>query len=702
MRGSNGAAAGAVEPERRPNAAVSRPVGMDALVMRGDRCESCERWYFDGNCKCPDDTKVVRLRGFHSDMVYGSLGVRCYASGFSFDFCLTRATASNTSDPRSISFFTGIAQSVNETGREAEDDDAHTGSSLIERCTQVHSATDACRCPSGMIPRPVLHPVPLGVSGMDVLLTVFCAPATTTVHIIDAETEGCYNPLGANVSCECMPGAPSIAVPMTFVNVTSLMLRPGLLRFCSALPEVKQRWPAGVVGSMIVISGLTGGSAAQLQGMESLLDVDCQLEQNSVSASLVPVRVGGSSASGLVGMTIVITCVGVLQGLAVVVMGVMLRYCFSKCSIEGTESMIGALQYAAEGLKCPAVTVLAAQVAVAGTALESLRLLLGSGQPWEQVAGSGGMLAIVGLCVLVCVFGIRCSTIVVNDMPSYAEAHSCYPPRLRRVLPSFFYESELSPWRYWSFVFSTYQHRRFFVECVDLSITAIILGVVAGVKGAMCRGMSLAAAAMFVVSGWVVFALDIQRRPLHRYFSCLTKVLNCLLAFRKGLPNVFGWVPDEVSYGVVVVIVLMISYTSIIGLFELCLWKKVIRNTTRAGGKAAASPRGSIFFLTSDPAPSSARLRSTVNCRSALPRPSFSMTQTSRGASYMIMDKADTYDVVYPVSHDASSDSAGKSGDDYMITTGTVRQVSAYLDANMHDMFIQSVSLDPRAVCSHR
>ena len=132
------------------------------------------------------------------------------------------------------------------------------------------------------------------------------------------------------------------------------------------------------------------------------------------------------------------------------------------------------------------------------------------------LAGSGGLLAIVGLCGLLCVFGIRCSTAVANDVHSYAAAHSSYPQYVRRVLPSFYYKCMRSPWRYYSLVFSSFQRHRFIVEGVDLSITAMILGVAAGTHGALCRGMTVTAAGVFVLSACIVFALRTYRRPMDR------------------------------------------------------------------------------------------------------------------------------------------------------------------------------------------
>ena len=384
---------------------------------------------------------------------------------------------------------------------------------------------------------------------MDVLVTVFCAPVTTTVHIVNTETGGCYNPLGANISCECKPGAPSIAVPMAFVNVTTSMLRPGLLRFCSALPLDVERVSEGLVGTLSLVSALSGSSAAQLQGMEILSSFYCddETQRRRVSPSVVPLYIGGSVASGLAGLTIIVAGVGVLQGLAVVVTGLLSRY-VTTCSVEGSDSLSGALQTMAGRLKCPAVTALVGQLAVAGTALESLWILLGSDEEHERgtlmrVAGTGGLLAIVAFWGLVCMCGVKCSKAMVNNVYPYEAVHSPYPTCVRRALPSFYYKCMHSPWCYWSLVFGTYQRRRLFVECVDMSVTAVVLGAVASTRDAVCRGMMLTASGLFFISACVLFGLNTYRRPVDRLCTCAMKVLNCLLACRQALPHLLGWLP---------------------------------------------------------------------------------------------------------------------------------------------------------------
>ena len=540
-----------------------RPVGMDALVVRGDRCDSCERAYFDGSCECPEDTKVVRLRGFHGDMVYAPVGSGCYGSGFSFDMCLTRATASNTSDPRSISFYTGTppsGTSGQQVGSSAESDQ-------IGRCVETHSATEACKCPAEMIPRPVLHPVPLGVSGMDVLVTVFCAPVTTTVHIIDAETGACYNPLGLNVSCECVPGAPSVVVPMAFVNVTSTMLRPGLLRFCSALPAEVRNLELLLL-TLLAASTVSRGSE-QVQAMQMLVPVECDQSEIKVSKTLVPFRVGNGLTSGLAALAILLTAVGLIQTAAVLVTTIVCR----RLKGGGALSFSSIFENISSHLKFPSLTVCVGQLAVMGTALESLWILMGPGDrsAADYAVGVCGLAAIVGLCSLVCVYAVKCSRIVEPYMESYEPVVSRYPRCIRWVLPAFYYDCNDLTWLQWSLAFDWFKCRRMYVESVDLLVTSVAFSLAASaVTRRACRGMSLMAAGVTLVSACVLFWARTGRRPLTRIFNLLMKLCNCVIALQKGLPSAFAWLsPDAIENAVIAVMCLNVCYGIVILIFEM-------------------------------------------------------------------------------------------------------------------------------------
>ena len=200
---------GGVEPEKAPAADAARPTGLNALIMRGDHCETCERAYYDGSCACPADTRSVELRGFHKDVVYGERDVGCFGGGFSFLFCTAMDVATNASDPRSVSFFDGIPASEGGSGARVArlENISAPGHGeralLLTQCTVRHASTGECSCPDAMIPRPTLLPQPTDdKTGLVVRTVVFCAPAETTVHILNAETGACFNPLGVALSCD--------------------------------------------------------------------------------------------------------------------------------------------------------------------------------------------------------------------------------------------------------------------------------------------------------------------------------------------------------------------------------------------------------------------------------------------------------------------------------------------------------------------
>ena len=422
-----------------------------------------------------------------------------------------------------------------------------------------------------MVPRPVLHPVPLSIHQVDVQMTVFCAPVTTTVHIIDAQTGACYNPLGVNVSCDCVVGGPSVVVPLAYVNVTSSTLRPGLLRFCSALSDDIRKITAAVTGTLALVSVFSGGGAAQLQGMESLAQVDCYNNvKREVSVSLVPLRVGSDAPSGLIGLMIIITCAAAVHSLAVLAV-YMLRMCNKHTSSKWK------LGNTAGRLKYPALTVCAAQLAVAGTALESLHILVGSvgDKISDVVCGVAGLLAIVVFGTFVCVFAIKCSRIVSSCILRYTTVLNRYPLCLRRLLPSFCYDCREPLWCQWSFAFSTLRHRCFFVDCVDVCTTAIPLGAAAATTDTVCQAMSLIAAAVLMISASIVFMVNPYRRPIDRYCLCGMKVMNCLIAARHGLPRALGAIrQDLLSYVVMATVFLKLSYAVIIAVLEYCVWNR--------------------------------------------------------------------------------------------------------------------------------
>ena len=392
------AAVGGVQPDATPAASAPRPAGMNALVVRGDQCETCERAYYDGSCGCPAETRAVELRGYHGDMVYGQRGAGCYGGGFSFLFCMTWEVATNMSDPRQVNFFSGTpAADDSSTRMDGSVEDGAVQNTVREvklgRCIVPHGTTGDCSCPAEMIPRPMLLPQPTGNAlGLEARAVVFCAPVETTVHILNAETGACYNPLGANISCDCAVGSPSVVVPIAYVNVTTREVSPGLLRFCSAAPEDTRMISEAVLGMGAAVASVGGaGAAGGIQGASAIEMIYCGDDGLKPSKEpdviLVPFRLGGNAVTG--GVLALLTCVAGVFVLHAVVCAIF----YLVRRLRKGEASVG---YAVSVCGLPGWSCVFALLAVQGAVIESARTIVKGESQAHYVIGGVGALSLIG------------------------------------------------------------------------------------------------------------------------------------------------------------------------------------------------------------------------------------------------------------------------------------------------------------------
>ena len=571
------ATVGRVQPESSPLATAPRPAGLYALVVRGDQCETCERAYYDGSCACPSQTRATELRGFHGEMVYTQRDDDCYKGGFSFLFCVTEEVTTNTSDPRSVSFFAGLPAVSGSTGgieRRLEDWQQVT----LTRCTHPHAATGECKCPAQMHPRPFLLPHP-DAAGLDVHLVVFCAPWQTTVHILNTETGACINPLGVNMSCECAVSGPSVAVPIAYVNSTSRLLMSGLLRFCSAVQSdvVREGASIAVVGVVAALGGASMSSA--VQGSIALSTASCGEGGGSRSSSrqgaLVPFSVGSDRlTSGLNTLWILVAALLTLQSIVVACVWLGRRLCGTK----GERLCVSA------GLvRFPAAAVTGSLLAVQGGVIETMQLFVEGHHFVHYAVGVLSMMGVIGSGLGLLCMGRRLP-VKLHGLCKFARYGAarcdCVPLWVRRILPSGYFDSVEPLWRMWGFVYGASLEGMQGWDPSEGFVLSLIIGIsttLSATSLVACRvlGTVSALACLATIAGYIKWPL--HRRPTNTLGKGVMHAVNAGLAVRSTW---FRQAVDDAPFTyTIMVVACLLTVLNCVWFFVEWRWKRDMAGT---------------------------------------------------------------------------------------------------------------------------
>ena len=511
----------------------------------------------------PVVVQIVRLRGFHGDVAYGTLGSGCLGSGFNFDLCLPKDTASNTSDPRSVSFYIQAPEPESIKRRE-------TPVVSDEECIQQHSATKSCKCPPEMIPRPFLHPMPVNGTDLDVLWTVFCAPAATTVHIINAETKECYNPLGINVSCRCVRGNPSIVVPMAFLNRSTLIISSGLLRFCSALPEDTVTMTALTIGMGLTAVAVSSAGASGIQGAAALSMSACADSDDSEGerSVLVPFSIGADPMTGgLYALWVTASGILLLHGIVLAVAYACLRL----LKDQRLQQVAAKVQYPGYGVGCALLTV-------QGLLNEAFFLLINTKQTGYYVVGTIGFITALLPGGMLFFWARRLQASPDVTFVRYRAAFESWPkPLARWVAPrGYWYDSGLL-WQMWSCLYGASAPDMTGWEPTEMFVMATLLGISANVNLlslSMCRVLGTGIAAIFIV---VLVGCYMRKTPYRkRTYTFLLGLMHVV----KGIQALRGaWFVQKVGNEPFVNILLVLTIVFVltegfVALLEILFWRR--------------------------------------------------------------------------------------------------------------------------------
>ena len=435
---------------------------------------------------------------------------------------------------------------------------------VLKDCAMPHMTTLNCSCPEQLIPRPMLLPQPReerdNAIGLDVRAVVFCAPVETSVHILDTETEACFNPLGAHLSCDCVVFGPSVAVPIAYVNITTNAMRSGLLRFCSAAEE-DVVLSTGVTVATVVIAAVTGAAAAgsAVQNSVALSMAACgeSSASNSDHGALVPFSIGSDRlTSGIFALVSVVFGLMLLQGCLVLSVWLGRRWC-------GVLKE-GDLHQVAGQLRFPAVALMLSLLVVQGAIIAAGRLLVESDGFGHFVLGVLSMSAVVGSGLGLLWWGRQLPVATKSLNFVWYGMRTCHgiPSTIHRLIPLGCFKCDKPLWRMWGLVYSASREGMVGWDPTESFLISLQVGCSATISAlslVVCRvlGTATALVCMLNIVGYLWWRP--HRRPTQTVCIGVMRAVSMVLALRSTW---FNSVDDEPFTYVLVGVALLLGISN--------------------------------------------------------------------------------------------------------------------------------------------